>query len=340
MKGMNFTFLFIIAVTFSSQAQISFQGCDAFLANGGTSQTYTLTHVPAQDVVARHTYVSSPTLACDGLGGGSCPVRIIWTGSQWEIQLDASGAGTFAVGNALTLYTNPAASTPNPPDLTLNTWSEATGNTGGACGGTAGIATLSGDVQNTLSGGGGGTPTPVKLTSFLGQLKNQAINLTWQTAVEINNSHFDLERSADGVNFEAVGTIEGKGTTTEAQHYTFVDTKPLLGYNYYRLKQVDYDGASEYSSIIAVNYEANDEVLQVFPSPASDVLQVVTNPENDLTQNYVIVDVTGTVLQEGILSNTARVHSINISNLPAGAYALQLLQKQKKGSQTTRFIKQ
>lgn len=303
MKKINFTLFLLLVISYNSFGQISFEACPAFFNNpsNGSAQTYNFVSTPAQDVGARRTFVTSPHLTCAGTGG-ACPLRIIWTGSQWEIQVDASGSGTFPAGMGVVfaVYTNPSASTPNPPDLSLGTWVQNLAITGGACPSPPSI--FSGDVQNSLSGGG--TPTPVKLTSFTGQLKNQAISLTWQTSLELNNSHFDLERSADGVNFETIGRIEGNGTTTATQNYNLVDAMPLLGYNYYRLNQVDYDGTSEYSSIIAVNYEVKDEVLQVFPSPARDVLQVVTNPDSDLTQSYIIVDVTGIVLKKGVLQNS------------------------------------
>ena len=127
----RYTFLLLFFVSILVQAQITFQGCATgdfgpILGNfpAGNPQTYELEHVPSQNVGARNTYVSSPTLSCGGLGGGFCPVRIIWSNNRWEIQLDAGSDGSFQASNTVVIYYNTSASTPNPPSLNLGTWEE------------------------------------------------------------------------------------------------------------------------------------------------------------------------------------------------------------------------
>jgi hypothetical protein len=95
-------------------------------------------------------------------------------------------------------------------------------------------------------------PLPVTLTSFTGKLVNKQTELRWATASEKNNAEFLVERSLDGRKFETLGTVKGNGTTNVAQYYAFTDAKPAQGTNYYRLKQIDFEGASEYSKIVAV----------------------------------------------------------------------------------------
>jgi hypothetical protein len=151
-----YTFLLLFFVSIFGQAQITFQGCATgdfgpILGDfpAGNPQTYELEHVPSQNVGARNTYISSLTQSCGGLGGGFCPIRIIWAGSQWEIQLDAGSDGSFQASNIVVIYYNTSASTPNPPSLNLGTWEESQAFTGvpGLCGGTP-PTILSGDVQD------------------------------------------------------------------------------------------------------------------------------------------------------------------------------------------------
>ena len=66
--------------------------------------------------------------------------------------------------------------------------------------------------------------------------------LTWQTASELNNAGFEVERSADAKQWEVLGFVNGHGTTMEANDYKYLDAQPMRGMNYYRLSQTDFDG--------------------------------------------------------------------------------------------------
>lgn len=138
--------LYILLFFFSLQgySQISYTGCSGISAGG----LYPVTLNQTSMVGARNTFTSGNLGSCSA--GGACAFQIIWTGMQWEIQFSSNGGLSYP----LVLYTNSSASTPNPPDLTLGTWVDVTGSCGA-------IATLSGDVQSTLSPG-----LPIELLSF------------------------------------------------------------------------------------------------------------------------------------------------------------------------------
>ena len=110
---------------------------------------------------------------------------------------------------------------------------------------------------------------PVELVSFSGSIINNTINLNWITATELNNSGFDVEKSVDNNNWNKIGFVSGNGTSTEVHNYSFVDQNPFVGTSYYRLKQVDFDGTTEYSNTIEVNYgSVSDFALdQNYPNP-------------------------------------------------------------------------
>ncbi|GAA4426595.1 hypothetical protein GCM10023188_08850 [Pontibacter saemangeumensis] len=112
------------------------------------------------------------------------------------------------------------------------------------------------------------TPLPVELISFDGAVKKEGVELSWSTASEQDNSHFEIERSADGKVFEQVGKVDGHGNSTTKISYRFTDHTPLTGQSYYRLRQVDFNGQHEYSKVIAVSVGAD----------GADALQVVLAP--------------------------------------------------------------
>lgn len=112
---------------------------------------------------------------------------------------------------------------------------------------------------------------PVSLVSFTGAQKNEYVHLTWQTATENNNDHFNLERSLDGIQFSAIGSVKGAGTSALSHDYSYYDnikelTTPVM---YYRLVQVDYDGKLTYSQVlkfIPIN-TINTDNLSIWPNP-------------------------------------------------------------------------
>ncbi len=112
---------------------------------------------------------------------------------------------------------------------------------------------------------------PVELASFTASVTQKGINLEWATASELNNNGFEIERSIDGSTFITIGFVEGKGTTTETNYYSFSDLSIFTeNYTiYYRLKQVDFDGNFSYSKTISVEFIVpGDFVLaQNYPNP-------------------------------------------------------------------------
>ncbi len=119
----------------------------------------------------------------------------------------------------------------------------------------------------------GNVPLPIELTSFEGNtLDNKSNQLTWQTTSETNNSGFEIQRSKYGEDWQTLAFVEGKGTTNEKQSYEYIDRFPEKGVNYYRLKQLDHDGASSYSDVVAVALESAGLTQAFYPNPAKDFI--------------------------------------------------------------------
>ncbi|MBX2964747.1 MAG: hypothetical protein KF845_01290 [Cyclobacteriaceae bacterium] len=122
----------------------------------------------------------------------------------------------------------------------------------------------------TLASLDANSPLPVELDKFWAQVVQDGVDLFWETASELNNDYFTVERSATGEVFTAVGTVNGKGTTNQRSKYTLKDTSPIYGTSYYRLKQTDFDGSFTYSNVIHVNYDGPSMAfLNVYPNPTN-----------------------------------------------------------------------
>ncbi len=125
---------------------------------------------------------------------------------------------------------------------------------------------------------------PVKLIAFNALLVNKKVNCTWETASEINNDYFTIERSTDGNHFESIGRVKGKGNTNTNTRYRFTDNNPLAGISYYRLKQTDFDNTYTYSAIkrvgsseklnsaISLYYENNNPIVKINAEVVSNAI--------------------------------------------------------------------
>ncbi|WP_133272214.1 T9SS type A sorting domain-containing protein [Hymenobacter radiodurans] len=180
--------------------------------------------------------------------------------------------------------------------------------------------------------GAGANPLPVELISFSAELQTQGVLLRWATASEKNNAGFEVERSTDGRVFETVGKMKGQGQSTQKQAYSIWDTAPLSNsITYYRLRQIDLDGAATYSNVIVVRGETKEEI---FPNPAHNLL-TFRLPYNGVAK-YRILASTGQALQTG--QSTSASTTLDIARLPAGLYYLEI---EIQGARTVRkFVKQ
>ncbi|MDO6392057.1 SGNH/GDSL hydrolase family protein [Pontibacter sp. BT731] len=110
-------------------------------------------------------------------------------------------------------------------------------------------------------------PLPVELHSFKGMATQSGVQLDWETASELDNAFFEVQRGQSATEFDAIGRMEGAGTTSLPQSYTYQDKEAGNGVNYYRLRQVDFDGTQSYSPVVAVSLvQATTEEMRVYPT--------------------------------------------------------------------------
>ncbi len=171
---------------------------------------------------------------------------------------------------------------------------------------------------------------PVELLSFVARaVDNQKTLLEWETASELNNDYFEIQRSSDGRNFEVIGEASGAGTTAEIQGYVYWDEQPLIGRNYYRLRQVDFDGSFEYSKTRTVAFKSEENFgIAAFPNPAINVLNVTLDNSATAVKEMVIYDVSGKVITQFSVEKGER-YEVNVGDFPSGIYFLQALEQQQ-----------
>jgi hypothetical protein len=165
--------------------------------------------------------------------------------------------------------------------------------------------------------------TPVELTSFAANVNESNVTLNWSTATETNNSGFQVERS-NGSAYQVVGFVAGHGTTTELQNYSFVDEGLATGKYTYRLKQVDFNGAFEYSNTIETEISVKEYSLgQNYPNPFNPSTKIKFNLAVDSKVSLKIFDVLGqevaTLINGQLAAGTQEV-SFNASSLNSGVY--------------------
>jgi hypothetical protein len=172
------------------------------------------------------------------------------------------------------------------------------------------------------------TVFPVELSDFKGQNTEGGNLLTWRTASESNNSHFDIERSNNGNDFEKIGTVKGNGTSQKTNDYEFLDKQPE-DLQYYRLRQVDFDGKHTFSSIISLKKKG--KAMTITPSVSDQFLTL----DMPFAQAMVVVsDMLGRILLAQTLNNG---QTIDISRLATGHYVVAVGTNGEKA--TARFFK-
>jgi len=187
-------------------------------------------------------------------------------------------------------------------------------------------------------------PLPVQFSYFNGQRDGQQNKLNFGTATETNNHGFDVERSADGRSFEAIGFVASKGdagNSSDPLHYHFIDARPLSSTNYYRLRQVDLNGKFSYSGIVVIKSGpvTSLELVMAYPNPVRDQLGLIFQTPVKETLQVTVTDIGGRILQTNSRQLAAGSNniSLNTTQLASGSYVIIALSP--SGRIVQRFIK-
>ena len=156
---------------------------------------------------------------------------------------------------------------------------------------------------------------PVSLVNFTAKAVNGAVELKWATAQESNSSHFVVERSIDGNNYTAFGTVQAAGTSSVRKDYSYTDQSANDGKVYYRLKQVDQDGKFWYSPVQVVEVK-NASSVEIYPNPVTTNFKVAL-PKGVRGALLVVYDMKGSIV---ISRNIKEGESVDASGLVRGSY--------------------
>lgn len=162
-----------------------------------------------------------------------------------------------------------------------------------------------------------GEALPIELIGFEARLEKKEVKLSWETASETNNEGFEIQRSTDGENWEEIGFVPGAGISTARNSYRFRDENPVSGINYYRLRQLDFDGGFSFSKVVSV--ESQFHQLIVYPNPVIDYIQVIQH-ESEGDSSIEIYNQFGRLMFSKKLELETTM--VDISALPKGTYLL------------------
>ncbi len=176
----------------------------------------------------------------------------------------------------------------------------------------------------------GDVPLPISLINFDAEARDKAIALSWKTGSELDNRGFEIERSADGLNFYKIGWESGAGTSIVEQDYKFIDKNARANVvYYYRLKQIDLTGEFDYSKIVEAKLEGNGTISigNVYPNPVSTSqasLEITSQEAKEIS--YEIIDVLGKVIfsNKQVLNAGLNTIAIETSTLVNGNYFMKI----------------
>lgn len=174
---------------------------------------------------------------------------------------------------------------------------------------------------------------PIELSRFEAQVRDNTVNLVWETQTERNNARFVIERSTNGRDFRALESVAGAGNSLVPLTYQYTDRRPLPGRSYYRLQQVDFDGQFSFSPVRQVTVTGNS-ALRLAPTLASSTLAAAMDSPFPTDMRWTIFDQSGHLVLSGLWPAEMTDLRLNITDLRPGNYMLQV------GEATQRFVKQ
>ncbi|WP_084299499.1 T9SS type A sorting domain-containing protein [Dyadobacter tibetensis] len=294
MKNLYPFIFFCIVILLVSPFRLLAQGPETIeVAGACIDSEISLALSPSSPIDGKPAYEATGTVA----GVSGTDLAIFWS--------DAEGKWFLAFDGQPYFYYD--GNTVDPPNNLLENWAAAPG-TSSTCPETSPLLINGTGTQND--------PLPVRLISFSAVISGTDILLNWSTTDEQENAGFYVLRSKDLYNWATVAFVDGKGTTSAQQNYKFLDTQAGPQINYYRLKQMDFDGSFEYSRILSVRNQ--DWNLTVYPNPSEDFLDLIM-PEGSNWKSAKIIDQTGRVILTPSLEQP-----ISIRSLTPGGYVLTL----------------
>ncbi|WP_118975320.1 T9SS type A sorting domain-containing protein [Taibaiella koreensis] len=255
----------------------------------------------------------------------TAPITSVSSTGQWDwIPVSGTGAGLTITVSIPDLSATGVSAT----ELRLVGWNGTSWinlSTIATATGTNEDATLSGTMIAGITAigiGSIGTPLPVLFSKFDVAKDGCRALLNWSTAMEHNNDHFEIERSADGRSFNVIGKVQAAGNSTEVQDYSFIDEHPVSGMNYYRVAQIDADGKHSTTVVKALGFDCGNHAVRVYPTVTEGTVYVAM-PSGYEQARIMVIDINGRQVRADIPKD-GLVRVVRLSSLAAGTYLLKI----------------
>ncbi|HEV3223548.1 MAG TPA: T9SS type A sorting domain-containing protein [Puia sp.] len=165
------------------------------------------------------------------------------------------------------------------------------------------------------------TPLPVTLVSFTAFMNAGKVDLKWETATETQNDYFTILRSKEGIQWESLENIPGKGNSASSSYYETFDKNPLYGQSFYKLENTDFDGHVYFSPVVMVNDGSLADQVSVYPNPAST--HVIISFSGNQPYAIQVFNSAGQLMK--VVTNNVLSKTLNVSDLPTGVYFIQIM---------------
>jgi Secretion system C-terminal sorting domain len=166
------------------------------------------------------------------------------------------------------------------------------------------------------------TLVPVIFTSYDVRCSDKGVILNWTTASEQNSDKFEIQRSANGIDWKTISNVSAAGNSNSASNYKYLDVNN--GLSFYRIRQVDIDGRFTYTTIKQTDCKANLQDIFIYPVPAKDILNVVIKSEKSIRIQLLIFDMQGKMVKKmdaPIIAGNNNFR-VNLSGLVSGDYLI------------------
>ena len=168
----------------------------------------------------------------------------------------------------------------------------------------------------------GNANLPVVLVSFDAVKQNNAVNITLSTQQEFNTDIYSKERSFDGANYTSIGKVAAAGNATTPRSYSYSDAAPARGIAYYRIRIVDMDGKTGFTTVKAIRAVASGAKVSVYPNPAVNVANIVVNNTDNQAFALNVFNRNGQLVSQKRASAGTTAVALEVAGMPAGDYII------------------
>ena len=181
---------------------------------------------------------------------------------------------------------------------------------------------------------------PVRFISFNASCQGDKVELTWKTAQEQNSSHFNIERSTDGIRWTTIGNLQAAGNTASEKSYSFTVNQPLQN-SFYRVAEYDLNGRVQYTNVLRTSCNVTD-VFNLWPNPSHDIVFVNILSANESQGMIKVFDSKGGLVkvQKATVSRGSNLISVDMKSIPKGVYSLAVYWDNGQSKKTIQLLKQ